>query len=74
MHGAAGVSQDFFLAYAFAQARTLRIADGPDEVSQAKNAAVYSPILIDWGPLQVHTLALAKDELVSQRKRAQAQL
>ncbi len=32
VHGAAGVSQDFFLAYAFAQARTLRLADGPDEV------------------------------------------
>lgn len=32
IHGAAGVSQDFFLAYAYAQARTLRIADGPDEV------------------------------------------
>jgi len=32
MHGAAGVSDDFGLAYAYAQARTLRIADGPDEV------------------------------------------
>jgi acyl-CoA dehydrogenase len=31
-HGAAGVSQDFFLAYAWAQLRTLRLADGPDEV------------------------------------------
>jgi acyl-CoA dehydrogenase len=31
-HGAAGVSQDTFLAYAWAQARTLRLADGPDEV------------------------------------------
>jgi len=30
--GAAGVSQDFPLAYFWAQARTLRIADGPDEV------------------------------------------
>lgn len=30
--GAAGVSQDFFLAYAFAKARAIRIADGPDEV------------------------------------------
>ena len=31
-HGAAGVSQDFPLAYAWAAARTLRLADGPDEV------------------------------------------
>ena len=30
--GGAGVSQDTFLAGAWAQARTLRIADGPDEV------------------------------------------
>jgi acyl-CoA dehydrogenase len=33
-HGGAGVSNDFFLAYAWAQARTLRLADGPDEVHQ----------------------------------------
>ncbi len=31
-HGAAGVSEDFALASAWAEARTLRIADGPDEV------------------------------------------
>jgi acyl-CoA dehydrogenase len=31
-HGAAGVSEDFFLAKAWAHARTLRLADGPDEV------------------------------------------
>ena len=31
-HGAAGVSQDFFLASAWANIRTLRLADGPDEV------------------------------------------
>ncbi|RKP43671.1 acyl-CoA dehydrogenase family protein [Trinickia fusca] len=31
-HGGAGVSDDFPLAYAFASARTLRFADGPDEV------------------------------------------
>ena len=31
-HGAAGVSDDFFLAKAYANARTLRLADGPDEV------------------------------------------
>jgi acyl-CoA dehydrogenase len=31
-HGAAGVCDDFPLAYAYASARTLRLADGPDEV------------------------------------------
>ncbi|KAI8852946.1 acyl-CoA dehydrogenase domain protein [Chytridium lagenaria] len=31
-HGAAGVCQDFPLAYMYAGQRTLRIADGPDEV------------------------------------------
>src|SRR5438132_1626285 len=31
-HGAAGVSDDFSLASAWAHARTIRIADGPDEV------------------------------------------
>ena len=32
VHGGAGVCQDFFLAYAYAGQRTLRLADGPDEV------------------------------------------
>ncbi len=32
VHGAGGVSQDFFLANAYAGLRTLRLADGPDEV------------------------------------------
>jgi acyl-CoA dehydrogenase len=31
-HGAAGVSGDLFLAHAWASARGLRLADGPDEV------------------------------------------
>ena len=31
-HGGGGVSDDFGLAYAYANARTLRLADGPDEV------------------------------------------
>lgn len=31
-HGGGGVSDDFPLAYAYACARTLRFADGPDEV------------------------------------------
>eukprot|EP00879_Flechtneria_rotunda_P032350 GHRR01035542.1.p1 GENE.GHRR01035542.1~~GHRR01035542.1.p1 ORF type:complete len:108 (+),score=30.23 GHRR01035542.1:216-539(+) len=32
IHGGAGVSQDVVLGHLFAAARTLRIADGPDEV------------------------------------------
>jgi alkylation response protein AidB-like acyl-CoA dehydrogenase len=32
VHGAAGVGQDFIIAYYYAAVRTLRIADGPDEV------------------------------------------
>jgi acyl-CoA dehydrogenase len=32
VHGGAGVSQDFHLAYHYASSRTLRFADGPDEV------------------------------------------
>jgi acyl-CoA dehydrogenase len=31
-HGGGGVSGDFFLAHAWTHARTLRLADGPDEV------------------------------------------
>ena len=32
VHGAGGVTDEFGLSYAYAQARTLRLADGPDEV------------------------------------------
>jgi acyl-CoA dehydrogenase len=32
IHGAAGISQDFPLAHMYANTRTLRFADGPDEV------------------------------------------
>ncbi len=38
MHGGAGVSGDFPLAAMFATIRTLRIADGPDEVHRASIA------------------------------------
>jgi acyl-CoA dehydrogenase len=37
-HGAGGLSEDFELAHAWAQARTLRLADGPDEVHRAQIA------------------------------------
>jgi acyl-CoA dehydrogenase len=32
VHGGAGVTDDFPLAMAYAHLRTLRLADGPDEV------------------------------------------
>lgn len=38
VHGGAGVSEDFGLAKAYADARTLRLADGPDEVHLASIA------------------------------------
>ncbi len=37
-HGGAGVCQDFPLASAWANSRTLRLADGPDEVHRASIA------------------------------------
>ena len=36
VHGGGGVSQDFLLAHAYAGARSLRLADGPDEVHRAQ--------------------------------------
>jgi len=38
VHGGAGVSGDFPLAYSWAMARTLRFADGPDEVHRVSIA------------------------------------
>jgi acyl-CoA dehydrogenase len=40
VHGGGGMSDDFPLAYSYTMARTLRFADGPDEVHRnaiAKN-------------------------------------
>ncbi|MEM9877839.1 MAG: acyl-CoA dehydrogenase family protein, partial [Pseudomonadota bacterium] len=34
-HGGGGVSDDFGLAYMYAAQRTLRLADGPDEVHRS---------------------------------------
>jgi acyl-CoA dehydrogenase len=39
-HGGGGVSDDFFLAQAWAHTRTLRLADGPDEVHRAAIAGL----------------------------------
>jgi acyl-CoA dehydrogenase len=47
VHGGAGVSDDFSLAWAYAHLRTLRLADGPDEVHKLSIArrelAPYMP-------------------------------
>jgi len=40
VHGGGGLSQDFFLAEAFAETRFLRIGDGPDEVHREALARV----------------------------------
>jgi acyl-CoA dehydrogenase len=40
VHGGGGVSQDFGLAYHYAHARTLRFADGPDEVHRNQIAKI----------------------------------
>jgi acyl-CoA dehydrogenase len=39
-HGAAGVSDDFPMAKAWAHARTIRLADGPDEVHREAIAKI----------------------------------
>ena len=39
-HGGGGVSDDFGLAHAWAMARTLRLADGPDEVHRETIAKI----------------------------------
>ena len=51
-HGAAGVSGDTFLASAWANARTLRLADGPDEV-HAESIAKWE--LRKWGKARTST-------------------
>ena len=49
VHGAAGVGDDFPLAFFYAQARTLRFADGPDEVHRNQIAKIE---LADFRPPQ----------------------
>ena len=45
VHGGAGVSQDFFLARAYAHSRTLRLADGPDQVHMMQLGRNLSAVL-----------------------------
>ncbi|WP_395068438.1 acyl-CoA dehydrogenase [Paraburkholderia silvatlantica] len=49
VHGAAGVSGDFPLAYSYASARTLRFADGPDEVHRNAIAKLELARYMDAG-------------------------
>ncbi|WP_322033371.1 acyl-CoA dehydrogenase [Paraburkholderia sp. J76] len=49
VHGAAGVSGDFPLAYSYASARTLRFADGPDEVHRNAIAKLELSRYMDAG-------------------------
>jgi acyl-CoA dehydrogenase len=54
-HGGAGVSQDTFLANAWANVRTLRLADGPDEVHTETMAKLE---LKRWGKPPVPSSSL----------------
>jgi acyl-CoA dehydrogenase len=58
-HGGAGVSQDTFLAGAWANVRTLRLADGPDEVHT--EAIARQELEKDPSPVQKRGLSLAAD-------------
>jgi acyl-CoA dehydrogenase len=49
-HGGAGVSQDTFLAGAWANVRTLRLADGPDEVHAEAIARLELAKWVDSAP------------------------
>ncbi|RUP47655.1 hypothetical protein BC936DRAFT_145480 [Jimgerdemannia flammicorona] len=60
-HGAGGVSQDFILARSYAQARTLRYADGPDEVHIAQ-----------IGKVELRRAAEVTKSLEKQRERSYA--
>jgi acyl-CoA dehydrogenase len=53
-HGGAGVSEDFPLAYAYAHQRTLRLADGPDEVHRNSLAKLeLSKYLVRQEPVEM---------------------
>src|SRR5579864_4314457 len=58
-HGGAGVSQDTFLAAAWANVRTLRLADGPDEVHT--EAIARQELEKDLAPARKTQMALASD-------------
>jgi hypothetical protein len=69
-HGAAGVSQDFWLAEAYAHQRTVRIVDGPDEVH--RNAG-QSRKIEPWGGSAIDSLKgswARPGRVVGRRRRA----
>ncbi len=70
VHGAAGVSQDFPLAELWAHARTLRFADGPDEVHRRSLARRELRRLRDLHDLRDHsgqTAGVTEGPLVTSR-------
>ena len=53
-HGAGGLSQDFPLAYSYAHQRTLRFADGPDEVHRNSLAKLeYARHMVTPGDVEM---------------------
>ena len=70
VHGGGGVSDDFPLAAMYAGARTLRIADGPDEVHKLSIARRelrrYEPQL---EPRRVNSRSLVPEVLYEKRDR-----
>jgi len=65
VHGAGGVCNDFILAKAYAGARTLRLADGPDEVHLETIAAIEINKLLS---------TTGNNELVSKFQHAQSEV
>jgi alkylation response protein AidB-like acyl-CoA dehydrogenase len=63
-HGGAGVSQDTFLAEAWAGVRTLRLADGPDEVHRE---AVVRLELAKWGKASAQVSPAPRTRLAPER-------
>ena len=59
VHGGGGVCDDFGLAYAWAHSRTLRLADGPDEVHRATVAKLE---LRRQTPTWLHNGATGRNE------------
>ncbi len=71
LHGAAGMTTDFGLGFAYAHARTLRLVDGPDEVHRnqigrlelAKYKAARPELIVARGPLaRLRAICLALPE------------
>ena len=64
VHGGGGVSQDFHLAWSYAHMRTLRLADGPDEVHKMtiarRELAPYKPAT-DTPPVETNGKADATE-------------